>query len=370
MTLSLFSPEPVRNPADFVGREREVVQLSELLAAGRSSVVVGPNGSGKSSLLLHMGQAVGLVLDEPPLVVYLDLSGVRTTADFYAPILRALRQNGDDELALGQVLAADDPPPILLLLDELHRAGSGFSGLVRSALRGWARDGAMLLLVASTEPLDRAAPDLQTTLLQLTLPPMPEREARTLVGELARRANLDLPNANVADILSVAGGYPLRIQRALELWAQSGGGAAFDWRRTFREEFPEQAVLNNSLRGFAPAVENVTEPTDVVVAPKPDSLLQRVRESQKPRDRIYHADDPSAFLWMLILLSLAVGVWWAIGSWWGALGFAATLLVWIGLAWLLVQSGERWRNTVFVAATRLLPLIGRFAPPSEREKIK
>ena len=75
MTLSLFSPEPVRNPADFVGREREVVQLSELLAAGRSSVVVGPNGSGKSSLLLHLGQAVGLVLDEPPLVVYLDLSG-------------------------------------------------------------------------------------------------------------------------------------------------------------------------------------------------------------------------------------------------------------------------------------------------------
>ncbi|HYF63617.1 MAG TPA: ATP-binding protein, partial [Herpetosiphonaceae bacterium] len=258
MTFSLFSPEPVRDPAHFVGREREVVQLSELLAAGRSCAVVGPPGSGKTSLLLHIGQAAAMVLDVPPLVAYLDLAGVRTAADFYAPILRALKQPGDDELALGQAFAAGSTP-ILLLLDNLDRAGAGWSGLVRSAVRGWVRDGKLLILAASGEPLDRAAPDLQTTLLQLSLPPLPEREARSLVAELAGRASLEVPEAAAAAILHAAGGYPNRIQRALELWAQSKDGSAFDWRRTFREQFPDQSGLDDSLRGYAPAVESHTE---------------------------------------------------------------------------------------------------------------
>ncbi|HYF63185.1 MAG TPA: hypothetical protein VD886_10260, partial [Herpetosiphonaceae bacterium] len=60
--------------------------------------------------------------------------------------------------------------------------------------------------------------------------------------------------------------------------------------------------------------------------------------------------------------ALAVGVWWAIGSWWGALGFAAALLGWVGAAALLVRLDERWRGSLFVAATQLLPLVGRFAP--------
>lgn len=363
MTFSLFSSEPVRDPAQFVGREREVVQISELLAAGRSCVLVGPTGSGKTSLLNHLGQAAAMVLDVPPTVIYLDLAGVRTTEDFYAPILRALRQLGDDELALGQVLAADEPPAVVLLLDELDRAGSGFSGLVRSALRGWIREGELLLVAASAESLDRAAPDLQTTLLQLTLPPMPEREARALVRELATRANLELAGAAIADIIGVAGGYPARIQRALELWVQSEGGKTFDWRRTFREQFPEQAVLDDSLRGFMPTVEAQTIHPAVESVSSRASLRQRIRDSQKPRPRSYQADDPSEFLWMLILLSVAIGVWWAIGLWWGALGFAATMLLWVGLAHALVRfGGETWRGNLFVAATRLLPLAGRLAP--------
>ncbi len=364
MTFSLFSTEPIRDPAQFVGREREVVQLSELLAAGRSSVVVGPDGSGKTSLLNHISQAAALVLDTPPTIIHLDLTGARTTADFYAPILRALGQSGEDELALGQILAAADTPPILLLLDELHRAGAGFTGLVRSALRGWVRDGKLLIVAASAEPLNRAAPDLQTTLLQLTLPPMPEREARALVGELAQRAGLELSGSMVADIIGVAGGYPARIQRALELWAQSAGGQTFDWRRTFREQHPEPAVLDNSLQGFAPAIE--TQSADPEVAstmPARASLRERIRDSQKPQLRSYRADDHGEFLWMVILLALAIGVWWAIGPWWGALGFAATLLLWIGLAWALVGiGGDRWRSNLYVGATRLLPLVGRFAP--------
>jgi hypothetical protein len=363
MKSSLFSPEPIRDPAQFVGREREVVQISELLAAGRSCVVVGPDGSGKTSLLNHISQAVDLVLDTPPTAIYLDLTGVRTSADFYAPILRALGQPGDDELALGQVLAADAPPPILLLLDELQRAGAGFTGLVRSALRGWVRDRLLQIVAASAEPLDRAAPDLQTTLLQLTLPPMPEREARALVNELAQRAQLELSGSEVSEIIGVAGGYPARLQQALELWAQSAGGAAPDWRRTFRERYPEPAALDNSLQGFTPSVETASAEPEDTSMPSRATLSERIRDSKNPRPRSYRADDPSEFLWMFILLMLAIGVWWAIGSWWGALGFAATLLLWIGLAWALVRlGGDRWRSNLYVGATRLLPLVGRLAP--------
>ncbi len=363
MTFSLFSTEPIRDPAQFVGREREVVQISELLAAGRSCVVVGPEGSGKTSLLNHIGQTAALVLDTPPTVIYLDLVGVRTSADFYAPLLRALGQSGEDELALGQILASAESPPILLLLDELQRAGAGFSGLVRSALRGWVRDGKLLIVAASAEALDRAAPDLQTTLLQLTLPPMPEREARSLVNELAQRARQELSASMVSDIIGVAGGYPARIQRAIELWVQSEGGATFDWRRTFRERYPEQAVLDNSLQGFTPVVEAHSAAPEVSTTPARATLRERIRDSQKPQPRSYRADDPSEFLWMLIMLALAIGIWWAIGSWWGALGFAGTLLLWVGLAWALVRlGGDHWRSHLFVGATRLFPLIGRFAP--------
>jgi energy-coupling factor transporter ATP-binding protein EcfA2 len=363
MTFSLFSTEPIRDPAQFVGREREVVQISELLAAGRSCVVVGPEGSGKTSLLNHISQAAALVLDTPPTVIYLDLLGVRTSADFYAPLLRALGQPGEDELALGQTLASAESPPILLLLDELDRAGAGFSGLVRSALRGWVRDGRLQIVAASAESLDRAAPDLQATLLQLTLPPMPEREARSLVSELAQRASLELSASAVSDIIGVAGGYPARIQRALELWTQSEGGQTFDWRRTFREHHPEQAVLDSSLHGFAAVAETQAAEPKAASAPSRATLRERIRDSQKPQPRSYRADDPSEFLWMIILLALAIGVWWAIGSWWGVFGFAATLLGWIGIAWALVRfGGDRWRSSLYVSATRVLPLVGRFAP--------
>jgi len=272
-------------------------------------------------------------------------------------------QPGEDELALGQTLASAESPPILLLLDELDRAGAGFSGLVRSALRGWVRDGRLQIVAASAESLDRAAPDLQATLLQLTLPPMPEREARSLVSELAQRASLELSASAVSDIIGVAGGYPARIQRALELWTQSEGGQTFDWRRTFREHHPEQAVLDSSLHGFAAVAETQAAEPKAASAPSRATLRERIRDSQKPQPRSYRADDPSEFLWMIILLALAIGVWWAIGSWWGVFGFAATLLGWIGIAWALVRfGGDRWRSSLYVSATRVLPLVGRFAP--------
>lgn len=363
MSIPLFSPEPVRDPAHFIGREREIVQLSELLAAGRSCALIGPPGAGKTSLLWHIEQTAGLLLDVPPATVYLDLAGVRTGADFYAPILRALGEPGDDELALGQALLNAPDAQLLLLLDRLESAGAGFSGLVRSALRGWLREGRALVLAASDQALDRAAPDLQTTLFQVALPPMSEREARALALSLLERLRLAAEPAALSELVGVAGGYPERVRRAVELWARSERGASFDWVRTFREEYPQQPVLDNAIAGYAPALETEEAAPEVSAAPARATLRQRVLERQGPRQPTYRSDDPSVFLLTLVLLALAGMAWWVVGGWRGGLAFAGLLLLLAGAARLLImKGGPRWSATLFVAAVRGLPLVGRLVP--------
>ncbi|HEY1014738.1 MAG TPA: ATP-binding protein [Herpetosiphonaceae bacterium] len=363
MSIPLFSPEPVRDPAQFVGREREIVQISELLAAGRSCALIGPPGAGKTSLLWHLEQTADLLLDVPPVTVYLDLSGVRTGADFYAPILRAMGEPGDDELALGQALLNAPDAQVLLLLDRLEAAGGGFSGLVRSALRGWLREGRVMVLAASDQALDRAAPDLQTALFQVALPPMSEREARALALSLLDRLKLAAEPAAVSELIGVAGGYPERVRRAVELWARSERGATFDWTRTFREEYPQQPVLDNSIAAYAPAMETDETEAEGSAAPARATLRQRALDRQRPRKPTYRSDDPSVFLLTLVLLAGAGMVWWAVGGWQGGLAFAGLLLALAGAARLLIEKGgPRWSATLFVAAVRGLPLVGRLVP--------
>ena len=62
---------------DFIGREREMVQLTETLVAGRSACLVGPEGSGKSLLLLHLAHSAAIVLDTPPPIVWVDARAIR-----------------------------------------------------------------------------------------------------------------------------------------------------------------------------------------------------------------------------------------------------------------------------------------------------
>lgn len=356
--LKYFSSNPVRDPRQFVGREREIVHITELLAAGRSCVVVGPDGSGKTSLLHHIAQTAALVLDEPPLVVSLDAATIRQASQLYQPVLAALRQSGDDELALDQAFQTETPP-LLLLLDNLDRAGAAFNGVVRSALRGWVSQHKLQILAASALPLEQTAPDMQTALVTVPMPPLIEREARALLAELAAQAKLDLPTATINELMQVAGTQPAQLKFALDAWARSDNGKAFEWQRTVREH--AAATTAPPRDSYTVGIETEANQPQATQAALPRTLPAQPETKPKP-PRTYRADDPSDFLWTLILLAVAVFVWWLIGSWWGVLGFAATLLVWVGLAHGLVAQNPHWRNNILVAATRRLPFVGRFAP--------
>ncbi len=362
MKQSYFSTTPIHDPRDFVGREREIVQINEALAAGRSCAVIGPPGSGKTSLLHHIGQAVAMVLDQPPQVVFLSLTRVNEVRDLYSPMLRALRANGDDELSLTQAFHEANTPPMLLLLDDLAAAGLGWSGLVRSALRGWVNQGFLQIVAASSQPLDQIAPDLQSTLSQITLPPMPEREVRSLIDTLTQSAKLDPDQATINQVIKLAGGYPAAIKLALEIWARSQATTQFDWQQVFREQQQQTAKASNSLAGYSTAVESEALATKVKQHPtKPGKPAPKPEEPQRPRT--YKADDPSEFLIMLILLSLAVLVGYLVGSWLGLFVSCVVLAGWVGLAHVMV----RWRGNgalshIYVRATSWLPLVGRFAP--------
>ncbi|KPL85969.1 nSTAND1 domain-containing NTPase [Herpetosiphon geysericola] len=362
MKQRYFSTAPIHDPRDFVGREREIVQINEALAAGRSCAVIGPQGSGKTSLLHHIGQAVAMVLDEPPQVVFLSLTRVNDARDLYSPMLRALRANGDDELSLTQAFNETNTPPMLLLLDDLEAAGLGWIGVVRSALRGWVNQGFLQIVAASSQALDHVAPDLQSTLSQITLPPMPEREVRSLIDTLSQSANLDPDPATINQVINLAGGYPAAIKLALETWAQSQATTGFDWQQVFREQQQQAAHASNGLGGYSTTIESEALSTKVKQHPaQPSEPRAKADEPQRPRT--YKADDPSEFLIMLILLSLAVLLGYLVGSWLGLVVGLAVLGMWVGLAHAMV----RWRGNgalshIYVRATRWLPLVGRFAP--------
>ena len=363
----MLSADPVRDPAYFVGREREIVQITEALVAGRSCCVVGPAGSGKTSLLWHIQQMIDLVLDIPPQTIYLDLQSMRQADDFYAPVLRALGQSGSDELALGQFLHPTDTGPILLLLDNLAQAGSGWSSLIRSALRGWINDNKLQIVAASSQPLAQASPDLQSVLVQIPLPPFPEREARALLAQYLEQSGHEASADTATTLLTVAGGYPERLRRATELWTQSQAGAAFDWQRVFRQEYPQQPTLADEVRSWTPGLEAQAS-SETEVATRSTKQRRRGKAEAKPSPG-YTLEDPSEYLCMLILFALSVGLWWSFGWWWGLAIFVLSMFGWIGIAWALVRiGGERFRGLLYVAATRWLPFVGRLAPRPLKEE--
>lgn len=357
--MKYFSTQPIRDAQQFIGREREIVQINELLAAGKSCAVIGIDGSGKTSLLNHLAQTAAMVLDDPPLVVYVDLATVRHVSDLYRPILMRLRATGDEEFALDQALQ-EATTPVLLLLDNLDRAGVAWNGVVRSALRNWINQGKIQIVAASALLLAQIAPDMQQSLVSVPLQPMIEREARSLLNELAAQAQLNLPNNVMSEIMQVAGTQPAQLKFALDAWARSDNGNAFDWKRTVREANTVVPTPANDL-SYTSVIETEANDPHAKIAPATPTVAPAPPAKPKPKP-IYRADDPSDFLWTLILVSIAAFVWWLTGSWWGALGFGAVLLLWVGIAHVLVKQNESWRNHLYVAATRRLPLVGRFAP--------
>ncbi|NJN18152.1 MAG: hypothetical protein HC822_18745 [Oscillochloris sp.] len=88
--------ERITRPERFAGRWREVSQIFERLERRRPVVLVGGPGVGKSSLLTHIAQSAGAVLEMPQLLtLFLDLALLPDAETTYRLILRELRAPGE-----------------------------------------------------------------------------------------------------------------------------------------------------------------------------------------------------------------------------------------------------------------------------------
>lgn len=131
-TVTSNLPTPLTR---FVGRERELVQVKDLLAENRLVSLVGPGGTGKTRLALQVAADLRDHLDDR--VVVVDLSGTGDVTSVLPLIAQAV---GLLEEAPGQSLLEElgehlGDQPMLLVLDNLERlveAGPVLTDLLRA----------------------------------------------------------------------------------------------------------------------------------------------------------------------------------------------------------------------------------------------
>jgi hypothetical protein len=112
----------ITNPARFTGRWREVGMVFEGLERRRPVMLAGAPGAGKSSLLTHVAQSAGAVLEIPDLdALYLDLALLPDAGAVYGLVARELRGRAAGAAELEGLLARFGHP-VLLCLDGAEAA--------------------------------------------------------------------------------------------------------------------------------------------------------------------------------------------------------------------------------------------------------
>ncbi len=242
-----FHRGPVRDPAYFSGRSREVQFLADLLRQGQSVAITGPRRFGKTSLLFHLihrevAMAHGLG-DDATRRVYLD-GGMLDGLDeewFYGAVDRALGGTADtisyprfvDRL---RDLAAQNLRCILIIDEfELIAANPRFGRELFNRLRGLVAQLPLQFVTASKDPLVELTFAHTETLsspffnmfapLALTL--LTNDEAVDLLAVHSRRAGRPFAPDTLNFLIDLAGPHPLFVQvagyRAFAALASEGG---------------------------------------------------------------------------------------------------------------------------------------------------
>ena len=206
----------------FVGREQDVVQMGELLAAHRLVTVTGVGGCGKTRLALTVADA--LLDDFDDGVWLVEFAPVADPAQVDASVVKALGVDAPGESQRESLLSAVADKRLLLLMDNCEHVVGPCADLAEAMLR---RAPGLRILATSREPLgiggehqwriqSLATPDPRR------LPPLDElggTESVRLFVERAKSAHFafDLSPENafsVAYICSRLDGIPLAIELA------------------------------------------------------------------------------------------------------------------------------------------------------------
>jgi predicted ATPase/two-component SAPR family response regulator len=207
----------------FIGREREVAEVEELLGDGRLLTLSGPGGSGKTRLALAVAQEV--VEDFEDGVWWVDLASISDPKLVPLTVAAALGVREVPDRSLAESLAEYlGPRNSLVILDNCEHLIYGCAALADALLR---RCPYLKILATSREPL-RVAGETMWMVPSLSLPdPQWQPNAEQLVAYEALRlfierakqssANFTLTDRNapvVARLCRRLDGIPLAIELA------------------------------------------------------------------------------------------------------------------------------------------------------------
>jgi predicted ATPase/DNA-binding CsgD family transcriptional regulator len=210
-------------PNSFVGRERDLEELAQLLSAVRALTLCGPGGIGKTRLALRLAQE--MVPSFPDGTWLIELADTADPGLLPGRIASALgiREEPDSPLA-ETLIEALRPRQLLLVLDTCEHIVDACAALVQQLLAGCAQ---LRLIATSREPLRvrgetvwRVPPlAVPAAAAGLSVSQLAEHEAIRLFAERAAAVSpgftLSADNAEaVARLCQMLDGMPLAIELA------------------------------------------------------------------------------------------------------------------------------------------------------------
>ena len=146
------APSLPSDARSFVGRERELTDLSALLTSTRLLTLVGTGGVGKTTLALELGRGAAESYSGGAALVELgSLADAALVAEAVAAALDIRALSGQS--SLDAVIEFVSAQPLLLLLDNCEHLLAGVAGFAAELLRSTPH---LAILATSREPLGAA----------------------------------------------------------------------------------------------------------------------------------------------------------------------------------------------------------------------
>ncbi|MFV9503263.1 MAG: ATP-binding protein [Oscillochloridaceae bacterium umkhey_bin13] len=249
----------ITDPTRFTGRWREVGMVFERLERRRPVMLVGAPGAGKSSLLTHVAQSAGAVLELPDLAaLFVDLAVLHDAASCYSLIIRALGARGTDHGALEDGLIAYDGSVLLCFDQADHALAAGWAATLLERLARIARRSVpidpdndervpgtfdlMLVVAAGTDP-----PTLSEPYAPVRLGALASSEVRLLTEAYLDPTGISFSAAEVRELAALSLGHPAYLQRAAYHLFKAKQDSAYAWRAAYRAEARAQPIIGAPL---------------------------------------------------------------------------------------------------------------------------
>ncbi|MEF3273601.1 MAG: AAA family ATPase [Chloroflexus sp.] len=334
----------ITDPGRFVGRWRELGAACEQLERRRPLLLYGPSGSGRSSLLTHLAQAAGAVLEIPNLnAFYLDLALLPDATTAYGLIVRALGGTESTIAALEQRLAANGRPVLICLdgvesaiaagwgADLLERLGRlarrsapGYHGVAGPTGQSMAYDLMVVGAVRGTPPL------LSEPFATVRLGPLSFAEARLLLDSYLGEGETLFSADEVRELMALSAGQPAFLQRAAYHLYETRRRPTYRWRKAYRAELRENPPIDSPL---PPAIfEAEDEDDDEEATNQPDLPPNEPLRSQRRRRATLPPSDDLRPLLAAVgpLLAGLIGMQasnsWPVGIAIGAAGYLSVII--------------------------------------------